>query len=93
MLERDVVAYLKKRVKDLGGHCRKVHWEGRAGAPDWLIWFTGVSVFVETKAPGQKPRPIQLIEHEKMRRGGMHVFVCDSRESVDLLLEKTLGGK
>lgn len=35
--ERDVEAYLVKRVKAMGGEVRKVQWIGRAGAPDRLV--------------------------------------------------------
>lgn len=37
MLEREVEAYLKKRVKELGGEVRKVQWIGRRAAPDRLV--------------------------------------------------------
>lgn len=36
-LEREVEAYLIKRVKELGGEVRKVKWIGRRGAPDRLV--------------------------------------------------------
>lgn len=34
MLERDIEAHLKERVKALGGEIRKVKWIGRNKAPD-----------------------------------------------------------
>jgi hypothetical protein len=37
MRERDIEAYLVKRVKALGGEVRKVKWIGRRGAPDRLV--------------------------------------------------------
>lgn len=37
MREREIEAYLVKRVKELGGECRKVQWVGRHGAPDRLV--------------------------------------------------------
>lgn len=37
MRERDIEAHLVKRVKELGGECRKVAWVGRVGAPDRLV--------------------------------------------------------
>lgn len=36
MLERDVAAYLKKRLAALGGGYRRVEWTGHRGAPDML---------------------------------------------------------
>lgn len=37
MRERDIEKYLSRRVKELGGECRKVQWIGRRGAPDRLV--------------------------------------------------------
>jgi hypothetical protein len=48
----------------------------------------GVVIWVEVKAPGEKSRPGQLREHERMRRAGQWVEVVDSFESVDRLLKR-----
>ena len=37
MRESTIEAHLVKRVKELGGECRKVTWPGRRGAPDRLV--------------------------------------------------------
>jgi hypothetical protein len=37
MLERNIEAYLVKRVEALGGEVRKVQWLGRNSAPDRLV--------------------------------------------------------
>lgn len=37
MRERDIEAYLVKRVKAMGGEVRKVKWIGRAKAPDRVV--------------------------------------------------------
>lgn len=44
------------------------------------------TVWVELKAPGEKPRPDQLREHQRMRAAGQHVEVVDTLEGVDALL-------
>lgn len=44
------------------------------------------SFWVELKAPGAKPRPSQLREHERMRAMGQRVEVIDSLEGVEGLL-------
>ena len=95
MRERDIENYLVKRVRELGGECRKVQWIGRRGAPDRLVmlpsllntksgWST--AVWVELKAPGKKAEPHQVREHARMRRMGQRVEVLDSIEAVDRLL-------
>lgn len=45
-----------------------------------------VSFWPELKAPGVKPEPHQLREHERMRRTGQRVEVVDSLERVDEVL-------
>jgi hypothetical protein len=101
MRERDIEAHLVKRVKELGGEVRKVQWVGRNGAPDRLVMLpmhlvTGsvlaknrgysLTIWVELKAPGAKPRPTQLREHERMRAMGQRVEVIDSIEGVERIL-------
>ena len=106
MRESDIEKHLVKRVKELGGECRKLQWIGRNGAPDRLVmlpqrWcvapdkYVGIdrnylrehlTIWVELKAPGQKPRPNQLREHERMRAMGQRVEVIDSIEGVEELL-------
>lgn len=44
------------------------------------------TIWVELKAPGEKPEPHQLREHERMRRMGQRVEVIDSIEGVEELL-------
>ena len=93
--ERDIEAYLVKRVKELGGEVRKVKWIGRAHAPDRLVMLPecrsafaedAETLWVELNAPGIKPRPGQLREHERMRRLGQRVEVVDSVDGVDEVL-------
>lgn len=86
MRESDIEAYLVGRVKALGGEVRKVRWVGRCGAPDRLIMLKHWLVWVELKAPGQKPRVNQLREHERLRNMGQSVHVIDSIAKVEALL-------
>jgi hypothetical protein len=98
MRERDVEQYLVDRVKELGGECRKVQWLGRKGAPDRLVMLPGLApdemgyqypdrtIWVELKAPGEKAKPHQVREHERMRALGQRVVVIDSMEGVDEVL-------
>ena len=54
--EGKIAAHLVKRCKEYGFHQRKLSYEARRGAPDRMIIADCVIVFVELKAPGQKPR-------------------------------------
>ena len=87
MRERDIEAHLVRRVKELGGEIRKAEWIGRVGAPDRRVMLPGrLPVWVELKAPGVKPEPHQIREHNRMRRLGELVEVLDSIEAVEELL-------
>ncbi|QII84203.1 VRR-NUC domain-containing protein [Bordetella hinzii] len=97
MRESQIENYLVRRVKELGGEVRKVKWIGRRGAPDRVVMLppvasvanaSGVSRFprtlwIELKAPGEKAKPHQAREHERMRAMGQVVVVVDSMDGVD----------
>lgn len=44
------------------------------------------TIWIELKAPGVKPEPHQVREHERMRAMGQRVEVADSLERVDEVL-------
>lgn len=90
--EGKVVAAIKKAAKKQGGDTRKVEWSGRRGAPDLLILLPGKHFFVEAKAPGEKPRPEQLREHERLRAAGFSVYVVSSEAEAErvMILESIL---
>lgn len=88
MRESQIETYLTERVNAMGGEIRKVKWIGRRGAPDRVVMLAGKTVWVELKAPGQKPKPHQVREHERMKRMGQKVEVLDSVQGVDELLER-----
>ena len=100
MRESKIEAYLVKKVKAMGGECRKLRWIGRNGAPDRVVMLRreitllhGVlrtrgspAIWVELKATGKKPTAAQLREHLRMEKMGQRVEVIDSIEGVDKLL-------
>ena len=51
----------------------------------------GRAVFVELKAPGKAPRPIQIHQIGMLKQLGFRVEVIDSKEQVDEFVQ-TLGG-
>lgn len=75
----------------MGGLCLKL-LPSLIGIPDRLCLLPGgVVFFVELKAPGQKPRPIQVKRIAQLRRLGFRVEVVDSKERVDEMIQ-ALGG-
>lgn len=89
MREHEIEAYLTAQVAKAGGETRKVQWIGRRGAPDRLVMLPNPArvFWVELKQPGEKPRPNQVREHERLMAFGMRVVVIDSLEGVDELLK------
>ena len=85
--ESDIEKYLVKRVKNVGGQRRKAQWVGHVGAPDRRVMLPNrMPIWIELKAPGKKPEPHQVREHNRMRKLGELVDVIDSYEAVDNLL-------
>lgn len=87
--ERDVEKYLREKVKKLGGIAYKFESPGNAGVPDRLILLPGGRLhFVELKAPGKKPTPLQMSQHRKIQKVGFEVHVLDSKGAVDDFIAK-----
>lgn len=85
--EGRVSAALRQTVIGLCGEIRKVQWQGRVGAPDWLVMIFGGAVFVETKAPGEVPRRSQIVEFRRIyQASGIPVLVIDRAEdAIDII--------
>lgn len=92
--EGKIVAYLKRRVKEAGGMARKVVFQGRRGAADWLVWFTFPQVaIVECKRPGKDVdwRSPQGREITRMGAAGWPIFIVDSEDAVDTMIAEVTG--
>ena len=62
-----------------------------SGLPDRLVLLPGgVIFFAELKSTGEKPSPIQLIVHERLRQLGFKVYIIDSTEGVRTILDRYL---
>ena len=78
MREKDTEQKLVRKVKEAGGMCLKFISPGYDGMPDRIILMPeGRVSFVEVKAPGKKPRPLQVSRHKMLRRLGFRVYVLD----------------
>lgn len=88
MREKDIEKYLRDRVRAIGGKAYKFVSPGNDGVPDRLVCLPGGRVvFVELKAPGESPRPLQIHQIEVLRALGFWVEVIDSKEQVDYFVE------
>lgn len=82
-LERRLVTEIKRR----GGIAIKLTSQFSKGEPDRLCLIPDEpAFFVEVKSTGEKPTPIQLHRHKKIREIGFKVFIIDSTEKLENLL-------
>ncbi|CAM7597842.1 VRR-NUC domain-containing protein [Morganella morganii subsp. morganii] len=81
-VREDVIErHLVSEVKKAGGIAYKFVSPGRRAVPDRLVLLPGGKIiFVECKAPGEKPRPDQLREHARLLALGHQVVVLDSKD-------------
>ena len=92
MEEKRIEQKLVKMTSHLGGMALKFISPGCAGVPDRLVLMPGgKAAFVEVKAPGRKPRPLQIRRISQLRRLGFRVFVVDGTEQIEEVLQK-IGG-
>ena len=81
--EKQIEQKLIRAVCRCGGLALKLVSPGFNGVPDRLLLFMeGKVAFCEVKAPGQKPRPLQVHRMEQLRRQGFQVYVVDSEEKI-----------
>lgn len=92
MRERQIEQKLAKAVKTAGGIAPKLTSPGFDGMPDRMVLMPGGCIgFVEVKAPGEKPRQLQLSRHRLLRRLGFKVYVLDGAEQIEIILRE-IGG-
>ena len=89
MREKTIEQHLVKAVKNSGGIAPKLVSPGFVGMPDRLVLLPGGKIgFVEVKAPGKEPRPLQVARHGLLRRLGFKVYVLDDPEQIGGILDE-----
>lgn len=89
MREKDIERKFVAEVKRRGGICPKWVSPGFDGMPDRIALLPGgKSGFVETKAPGEKPRPLQASRHALLRRLGFRVYVLDDLAQIGGIIDE-----
>lgn len=87
MKETEIEKKLVLKVKAKGGIAPKFVSPSYAGMPDRLVLLPGgVFAFAELKAPGMKPRPLQVARHRMLRDLGFKVYVIDETEQIEEML-------
>lgn len=92
MREKEIERKLVKEVRKIGGICPKFVSPGMDGMPDRIVCLPGGKMaFVETKAPGGKPRKLQAARHKKLRNLGFRVYVVDGKMEISELVMEMAG--
>lgn len=79
--------YLKTQAEKQGFLCLKFTSPGTSGVPDRVLIGYGHTIFVETKRTGGTLRKLQEKITEKMVNHGATVYVIDTKQDVDRLLQ------
>ena len=88
MREKLTEQKLVRAVKNAGGIAVKLVSPGFDGMPDRLVLLPGAKIaFVEVKAMGCKPRPLQRKRHELLRALGFSVFVLDDERLIGGIID------
>ena len=94
MREKTIELQLARAVKKIGGMCPKLVSPGTDGMPDRLVLLPGCRIgFVEVKAPGKEPRPLQVMRHRQLRAIGFPVFVLDDPKQIPGIIAAIEGGR
>lgn len=89
MREKAIEAKLVHAVKAIGGICPKFVSPGFDGMPDRVVLLPkGRIAFVEVKAPGKKPRPLQMARHKLLQHLGFQVYVLDAESQIGGILDE-----
>lgn len=92
MLEKDIEKKLVAEVRKMGGIAPKFVSPGLDGMPDRLVLLPkGKVAFIEVKAPGKKPRPLQVRRINGLKKLGFNCYVIDDRKQIDEVL-RDIGG-
>ena len=91
MVEKMIERKFVDEAKAAGGWAPKFTSPGTDGMPDRILLMPGGKIaFVEVKAPGKKPRPLQLMRHAALRRLGFNVFVLDDPNQIQSIIMEAM---
>lgn len=87
--EKEIEKKLAEAVRKSGGLALKFVSPGWSGAPDRIVLLPGGKTgFVEVKAPGKKPRPLQARRKKQLEQIGCKVFVLDDPGQVGGIIDE-----
>ena len=89
MREKTLEALLVQAVKSMGGLALKFVSPGFDGMPDRIVLLPhGRLAFVEVKAHGKKPRPLQVRRKSQLESLGFSVYCLDDATQIGGMLDE-----
>ena len=89
MREKAIEAKLVRTVKSMGGLAPKFVSPGFDGMPDRIVLLPhGRLAFVEVKAHGKKPRPLQVRRKSQLESLGFSVYCLDDATQIGGMLDE-----
>ena len=79
---------LRPPVADDSQEVRSAETSDLHGCAVVPIEAAGIAAFAEVKAPGEKPRPLQVHRIEQLRGLGFRVYVVDSEEKIGEMIRE-----
>ena len=93
MREKTLERMFVQAIKKSGGIAPKFVSPGFDGMPDRIALLPGgILTFVEVKAMGCAPRPLQIARHEQLRQLGFKVYVLDDARQIPGIIYEMGGG-
>lgn len=95
MTEKDIEAYLVRKIREAGGICWKFTSPGTRGVPDRWCVLNRLQFFVELKSPTAKKRKDEkLQEHraKQLKEQGCYVYKINSKYGADFLIRNLMAG-
>ena len=87
--EKAIEQNLVRAVKLMGGLALKFVSPGFDGVPDRIVLLpSGKLAFVELKADGKKPRPLQVKRKRQLEALGFSVYCIDSTGQIEGVLNE-----
>jgi Holliday junction resolvase len=78
MKESELQSKVKTKMERAGWLVNKIIQSTNNGWPDLECFKNGETIFIECKAEGERPDPLQVYRHDQIRKQGFKVLVVDN---------------
>ena len=87
--EKNVEAFLSKKLSKMNVHCYKIIPDNRIGMPDRIVTLpNGKCIWVELKTDNGKLSVVQQLRHKELRDAGQEVVVIWNKDEAEKFAEQ-----